>query len=212
VWIGRGASERGVSLERVAAFGFYVQPQAQRVEHVTVTLPGGASLTQAIDGRGGARFFGFLGKQLPMVKIFDTDGGSFAFGDFFYVAAPAEPAAHADSSLRTPKVVANAADLITNSFNFTISGGSFPCPPYTDCGTVILSLDDDVDVYDYAEIYNNEQGIQANGAYGATAPIFTSTIIQPTADVLGTKLAMFPAARFGPLIRAEKISEFVANK
>ena len=65
----------------VDAFGFYVEPDAFVTDTITLGLSDGSSLSQDVNGNGGASFFGWVGGGVTSITISST-GGDFAFGDF----------------------------------------------------------------------------------------------------------------------------------
>lgn len=69
-------------------FGFEVQPDLFGVFPIMLTLSDGHSLTQLVDGFGGAAFFGWTGTGITSFTISCFDC-SFAFGEV--AAAPAVP-------------------------------------------------------------------------------------------------------------------------
>jgi PEP-CTERM motif-containing protein len=77
----------------VGGLGMFIEPNQFAVFDVTLLLSTGATITQAVNGSGGAAFFGYTGSDVTRVTISSTDTSGFAYGDFFTtpVQAP-EPA------------------------------------------------------------------------------------------------------------------------
>lgn len=73
----------------VRGFGFFVEPEPFALEDITVTTAGGATLTQNVDGNGGADFFGFTGPGLSSFTVTSPQG--FGTGDFFSAVGVPEP-------------------------------------------------------------------------------------------------------------------------
>ena len=73
-------------------FGFFAEPDTFDVFTIELTLSGGGTLSQLVDGSGGAAFFGWNGGGVSSFTI-TTDDADFAFGDFYYAAGSVpEPA------------------------------------------------------------------------------------------------------------------------
>jgi len=80
----QGVSSASLSTSPVSAIGMFIEPEQFAVESITVTLGDGTSLTQSVNGYGGAAFFGFVGSgPISSLTITDASGDSFAEGDFF---------------------------------------------------------------------------------------------------------------------------------
>lgn len=68
----------------VDAFGMFIQPNAFDVFDITLQLAGGESVTQSVDGNGGAQFFGWTGLAVTSFTVSADPGASgFAFGQFY---------------------------------------------------------------------------------------------------------------------------------
>lgn len=77
-----GQSSISINLSsNLQALGFYAEPNTQSVFDITLQLISGESITQAVDGNGGASFFGFFGGNVSSISVSTTDN-DFAFGDF----------------------------------------------------------------------------------------------------------------------------------
>ena len=65
----------------VKGFGLFAEPERFTVQNITLTTSTGASVTQAVNGQGGAAFFGWVG---PGVTSFQVNSATdFAVGDVF---------------------------------------------------------------------------------------------------------------------------------
>ncbi len=74
------------------ALGFYAEPSNFAVYDVTLTLGSGASITEAVNGDGGAAFFGWYGGGVSSYTISaDPAAGGFATGEFFVGATVPGP-------------------------------------------------------------------------------------------------------------------------
>jgi len=79
-----GVSSATLTTSPVSAFGMFIEPEQFQIEDITVSLSDGTSITQAVNGDGGAAFFGFVASyQVTSLTITDASGDSFAVGDFF---------------------------------------------------------------------------------------------------------------------------------
>ena len=68
----------------VDAFGMFIQPNTFNVFDITLQLAGGESVTQSVDGDGGAQFFGWTGLAVTSFTISaDPGADGFAFGQFY---------------------------------------------------------------------------------------------------------------------------------
>ncbi|MCW7539272.1 PEP-CTERM sorting domain-containing protein [Aquabacterium sp. A7-Y] len=67
--------------ERVDAFGFFVEPNPFGEFKITLDLSTGESITQTVDGLGGAKFFGWAGGTVTGLTL--SSEVDFAFGDFY---------------------------------------------------------------------------------------------------------------------------------
>lgn len=68
----------------VDAFGMFIQPNAFDVFDITLQLAGGESVTQSVDGNGGAQFFGWTGLAVTSFTVSaDPSASGFAFGQFY---------------------------------------------------------------------------------------------------------------------------------
>jgi hypothetical protein len=65
----------------IYGFGFYAEPNTMSVYNVTMGLSEGVTWTKAVDGMGGAAFFGFLDGSVDWVEISTPDPNGFAFGE-----------------------------------------------------------------------------------------------------------------------------------
>jgi hypothetical protein len=75
----------------IYGFGFYAEPNPFSVIDITMGLSIGVTQTKAVDGSGGAAFFGFLDGGVDWVQI-SCDGTDFAFGEMVMVdSAVPEP-------------------------------------------------------------------------------------------------------------------------
>ena len=67
------------------AFGLEMEPNVMQIFNMTLLLSDGSILTQAVDGYGGAKFFGWAGDQSIQSMTLSLDGYSdFAFGRMVY--------------------------------------------------------------------------------------------------------------------------------
>ncbi|MHA6719165.1 PEPxxWA-CTERM sorting domain-containing protein [Sphingomonas sp. RS6] len=71
-------------------FGFFAEPNTFDVFLIQLTLTGGGSVQQLVNGDGGALFFGWNGGGVSSFTISTTDA-DFAFGDFYYSAPTGVP-------------------------------------------------------------------------------------------------------------------------
>jgi hypothetical protein len=83
-------NEISISLPGFSAFGLEVEPDVQSAFDVTLTLSDGSTITDSVDGNGGAQFFGWVADNIDMVTISTTDSG-FAFGNIYSVRAVGTP-------------------------------------------------------------------------------------------------------------------------
>jgi hypothetical protein len=74
----------------VNAFGFYIEPDPFSVFDITLTLSDGSTLTQSVDGNGGAQFFGYTGGGVTSLTI--SSAADFGFGEFSEGSVVPEPA------------------------------------------------------------------------------------------------------------------------
>jgi hypothetical protein len=74
-----------------SALGFQVEPNLFSPFDVTVTLSSGQTLTDTVNGNGGAQFFGYAGGEVASVKI--TSASDFAVGNFVQAAPGPIPGA-----------------------------------------------------------------------------------------------------------------------
>ncbi|MBV8220928.1 MAG: PEP-CTERM sorting domain-containing protein [Solirubrobacterales bacterium] len=70
----------------VDGFGFFAEPDPYAVLSITLTLSDGGSLTQPVDGYGGASFFGWAGRDVTGFTV--SSATAFAVGDFFSANVP----------------------------------------------------------------------------------------------------------------------------
>jgi hypothetical protein len=68
----------------VTGFGMFVEPDDHEVFDITLTTSNGGTITQAVDGNGGAAFFGWTGAGVTSFTLNSTS--DFAAGDFFSAA------------------------------------------------------------------------------------------------------------------------------
>jgi hypothetical protein len=67
----------------VSSLGFYIEPDEETTEAIMVTLANGETLTDDINGAGGASFFGYYGGPVTSLTIDDLAGDTFAMGEFY---------------------------------------------------------------------------------------------------------------------------------
>lgn len=68
----------------VDAFGVFIEPNNLAPFDITLQLAGGESVTQSVDGNGGAKFFGWTGLAVTSFTISaDPGANGFAFGQFY---------------------------------------------------------------------------------------------------------------------------------
>jgi hypothetical protein len=79
-YTGGGLAASGTFDVAQTAFGLYAEPNPFTVWDMTLTMADGSILTQAVDGSGGAKFFGWQGG--PVVSWGVTSGTDFAVGEF----------------------------------------------------------------------------------------------------------------------------------
>ncbi len=72
-------------------FGFFAEPDDSLSLHdITMTTSDGSSLTETVDGMGGASFFGWTGTGITSFTL--SSDNDFATGDFFSAAVVAATA------------------------------------------------------------------------------------------------------------------------
>jgi hypothetical protein len=71
-------------------FGFFAEPDSFGQYLIQLTLTGGGSVQQLVDGSAGAKFFGWNGGGVSSITISTADS-DFAFGDFYYAGAAGVP-------------------------------------------------------------------------------------------------------------------------
>ena len=80
--------------KNINAFGFELQPNLKSTFSYTMTLSDGTTQTQAVDGDGGAKTFGFTGGDVSSISIIntvpDSDDG-FAIGRMYLSSPGAVP-------------------------------------------------------------------------------------------------------------------------
>jgi hypothetical protein len=78
----------------VGGLGFFVEPNVFDTFNITLVLSDGSSVSQAVNGNGGAQFFGW---SYTGITGFQVNGGGddFAIGDFFTATAVPGPIAGA---------------------------------------------------------------------------------------------------------------------
>jgi len=77
------------SISPVSGFGLFLEPDPFSVYNITLTTSAGDILTQAVDGNGGALFFGWVGSGITGLTI--SSDVDFAAGDFFSSGAAPVP-------------------------------------------------------------------------------------------------------------------------
>jgi PEP-CTERM motif-containing protein len=65
----------------VTGFGMFVEPDEHDVFDITLTTSGGGTITESVNGDGGAAFFGWTGAGVTSFTLSSAD--DFAAGDFF---------------------------------------------------------------------------------------------------------------------------------
>lgn len=85
-----GIQTESWSLSPVSALGMFLEPTNFGLFDITITLSTGNTITQTIDGNGGAAFFGWTGSDVTGLTITTADTG-FAAGDFFSSVSVPEP-------------------------------------------------------------------------------------------------------------------------
>jgi hypothetical protein len=75
----------------VKGFGMFVEPDPFDIFNITLTTSDGGTITQAVNGSGGAAFFGWTGAGVTSFTLSSTD--AFAAGDFFSAAGGGVPEA-----------------------------------------------------------------------------------------------------------------------
>ena len=76
------------SISPVQGFGMFIEPDPFGVLAITLSLSNGDTVTQNVDGNGGAAFFGWVGGGVTGLTI--SSSADFAEGDFF--SSTPEPA------------------------------------------------------------------------------------------------------------------------
>jgi len=71
-------------------FGFFAEPDSFGQYLIKLTLTGGGSVQQLVDGSAGAKFFGWNGGGVSSFTVTTADN-DFAFGDFYYAGTSAVP-------------------------------------------------------------------------------------------------------------------------
>jgi hypothetical protein len=75
--------------DALSAFGMFIEPLNFGPFEITLDLSDGDSVSQSVDGDGGADFFGWVGLGVTGFTISaDPATGGFAVGDFFSVEVP----------------------------------------------------------------------------------------------------------------------------
>lgn len=81
-----------VQLSPVVALGFEIEPANFDTYDITLTLDDNTVLMQSVTGRGGAKFFGWVGQGIASFTISAAQGSNgFAFGNFFSVSGAPVP-------------------------------------------------------------------------------------------------------------------------
>jgi hypothetical protein len=75
----------------VTDFGFFAEPNSFSPYLIQLSLAGGGSVQQLVNGSAGAKFFGWNGGGVSSFTV-STNDSLFAFGDFYYSSAVPEPA------------------------------------------------------------------------------------------------------------------------
>jgi len=70
----------------VSAFGMFIEPDPFQTLDVTLTLSNGLLITQALNGNGGAAFFGWTGTDVTGFTI--SSSADFGVGDFYSTPTP----------------------------------------------------------------------------------------------------------------------------
>lgn len=104
-----GAQSATLSFTGLGAFGVQVEPDLFQSETITVTLSNGQTITDTVNGDGGAQFFGFVGSGIGSLTITDGSDDDFAFGNFY-------------SSTVANAVMISSADLVSNTVAVTLTG------------------------------------------------------------------------------------------
>lgn len=76
----------------VDAFGMFIEPNTLSPFNVTMTLAGGGTVMQSVDGNGGAKFFGWTGLAVTSFTVSADPGATgFAVGQFYEGATAPVP-------------------------------------------------------------------------------------------------------------------------
>ena len=73
----------------VTAFGFFAEPDPFEILAITLDLSDGGTVTQDVNGLGGASFFGWVGGGVTGFTV--SSSADFAVGDFYSSIAVPEP-------------------------------------------------------------------------------------------------------------------------
>jgi hypothetical protein len=116
------------------ALSFYVQPDGDEVLEFIVTTNDGATTSglDAIDGQGGAEYFGFYavgGGEIISITIELTDGDGFAVGEFAIAQTNCVATCVGDSGADG---IVNGIDLANLLGSWTGSATYERCPPFLD--------------------------------------------------------------------------------
>jgi hypothetical protein len=105
------------------ALGFEVEPIQFASYNVTVSLTNGQSITDSVNGNGGAQFFGYVGAGVRSVTISSPNApNGFAVGDFFTPSGAAIVNNAVTPYVGTPSGTPSANGLAMFA-NFTPNGG-----------------------------------------------------------------------------------------
>ncbi len=83
-------NEISINLSGFSAFGLEIEPNKPSNFNITVSLSDGSSITDLVNGSGGAQFFGWVAANIDKVTISTTDT-QFAFGNIYSVRTVQTP-------------------------------------------------------------------------------------------------------------------------
>ena len=122
----QGGSSITIRPAGIGALGFQVEPNAFANYNVTVTLATGQTLTDQVNGRAGAQFFGYYGLNVTSVTVSsDPASNGFAIGNFI------APSFSAITHGTVNKIVSNNANI---NGTFTPNSGLTLSQAATDLG------------------------------------------------------------------------------